>query len=185
MLGDEIAQMQAQPAIGKAGCGADRQRAGQPLLRHPRGGGGDHAERTAHVLGIGKGAGRDLGLVAAAFDDLEAEIGLEQSQLVADRAARDVQLGCGAPEGTVAGDTFDGTQRLNGRVAFDDGPRAWMPPLDTPAGACMRAFRAQSERRQLRLEEVEVAVRHTGIGPPAICGVLRHRIREHRQRCPR
>ena len=42
----------------------------------------------------------------------------------------------------VSGDAFDGAQRLDGRVAFDDGPRAWMPPLDTPAGACLRGLSA-------------------------------------------
>ncbi len=130
------------------------------------------------ILGIGSGVRRDFSLVTIAFKDFETKVALQESKLMTDRATGEVQFTCRKPKRAVSGNAFDCAQCLNRGIAFDSGPlsRCERPLLPDAVRATFSVCYADLKRGQPVLEEGEMFVRHSGIGTPAICCILRHSV---------
>jgi len=118
MLGVPIAHARQQPALGKRRQHADA----QPLLRaRGRGGGRAHAvvdlvERGADRPQQRRACRVEHDASCAPVEQLEAELGLEQAQLLADRAVRQVQLVGRSAQVAGARDHAKARQRVQGNA---------------------------------------------------------------------
>lgn len=106
--------MGAQEQRGEAGRATDGERAADAGAGVPRHRIAQNGERLAHVAGIALAARRQRHALADAFEQVEAEIALQQTKLMAHGAAGQVQLVGGAPDAAMAGEAVERTQRLCG-----------------------------------------------------------------------
>ena len=100
----EAADMRAQPQRGKARRAADAERAADRRAAVLGAGIAEHRQRLAHVERVAAAARGQRDALADALQHLEAEVALEQAQLMADGAAGQMQLIGGAPDAAVAGE---------------------------------------------------------------------------------
>ena len=108
----EVGDVGAEPERGETRRATDAERAADALAVLLLAGIAEHRQRLAHVVGIAAAARRQADALADPLQQVEAEIALEQPQLVADGAARQVQFVGGPPDAAMAGETVERAQRL-------------------------------------------------------------------------
>jgi len=110
----EARHARQQPACGERRRHADAQQARVAALRQFRDGGGQVAEYCAHALRKALAFIGEADAASGAGDEVDADLFLEQLDLVTDRAVREVQRLGGAREAAFARGGVEGAKRLHG-----------------------------------------------------------------------
>jgi len=110
----ELADMGAQEHGGEAWRAGNGERAADAGAVRLRSRVAEHGQRLPDIGGVALAARRQRHPLADALQQIEAEIALQQPQLVAHRAAGEVQFVGGTPDAAMPGETVEGAQRLRG-----------------------------------------------------------------------
>ena len=117
----EPRQARAEPAAGEGGHDGDHQRAGRRAAAHLLDRAGEAGEGLAQ---LGQGAPAGLGQrqpARQAAEQGDAEVGLEEADLLADRGRGHGELVGGPGEAAEAGGGLEGAERVQGRQAARHG----------------------------------------------------------------